>query len=104
MHGLTVSCVRLHNCSHFSYAMGKAGVRRSRLKGFFPSIRLKVGINLNKNQGCKTDHRSQRDMRPQAISVLGKVEESRTFNAIMGTTKIVQTLALPSESTELIKD
>lgn len=37
-------------------------------------------------------------------SVVGKVEESRAFNAIVGTTQIVQTSVLPPESTELIKD
>lgn len=75
-----LACVQLHERSHFSHSMGKAGVWRSRLKLFFflPSIRLKVGIDLRKYQGCKTDHRSQRDTCPQATSVVGKVEKQRT--------------------------
>lgn len=70
-------------------------------RAFFPNIMSEVGINLNMHQG---DYWSQRDMHPQGTNMVGKLEEQRTLNAIMGTTNIVQTLALPSESTELIKD
>lgn len=86
------------------YPVGKAGVKRSRIKVYFQAADLKVGINLDKQQGCQTDQRSRRDTLPKATRVVGKVEEERTLKATVGTTAFVPTLALPSESTELIQN
>lgn len=40
----------------------------------------------------------------QAIGMVGKEEEQRSFKAIMYPTKIIEVLVLPSERTELTKD
>lgn len=86
------SLARLHKCRCFPYPVGKAGVRSSRW--FFS--KYQTYNNLLKYQGCKTYHRSQKSMCPQAMGMVGKEEEQRSFNAIMYPTKIVEVLVLPS--------